>query len=251
MFFLPNGSGWIRFSPTGLEGFRILLQWSAQRAREDSFFNGSTNGSGEVSVFFQWSAQQVWRGFVFQWSADSFFNGSPNGSGGVLDFFFNGLPNGSGGVSFFNGLPNGPGGIRFSMVRPTGRTWVGSAPAPGTLPGGHFWRDPAPAQVGYITSWTLAIQCWLRGSGLVGGTRLRSLKPPASPASPAPPPATPPASQTMRVADFPNKKSRNFCFENAPATPLASPALHGVLRQHFDCTNYHSDNILGAPQPQK
>ena len=85
----------------------------------------------------------------------------------------------------------------------------------------------------------------------VGHILAKTTRQPASPASPAPPPATPPASQTMSVADFQDKTSMNFCLENAPATPLASPASHGVLRQHFDCTNHHSDNILGAPQPQK
>ena len=90
----------------------MFFQWSAQRARVDSFFNGLPNGSGG--------------GFGFC------CNGLPNGPGRIrfsmvrptglegFRFFFNGLPNGSGGVSFFNGLPNGPGRIRFSMVRPTG-----------------------------------------------------------------------------------------------------------------------------------
>ena len=98
----PTGLEGFRFSmvcPTGLGGFRIFFQWSAQRARGDSFLStGSPNGSGGVSFFFQWSAQRVWRGFVFQWSAQRVWRG----------FVF--LPNGSGGVSFFNGLPNGPGG---------------------------------------------------------------------------------------------------------------------------------------------
>ena len=140
---LPNGPGRIRFSmvrPTGLEGFRFFSMVCPTGL--EGFRFSMVCPTGPDGFVFQWFAQRVWRGFGF------FFNGLPNGSGGVSEFFFNGLPNGSG-------------GIRFSMVRPTGRTAlrVGSAPVPGTLPGGHFWRDPAPAQVGYILAKrTLAIQ---------------------------------------------------------------------------------------------
>ena len=88
-------------------------------------------------------------------------------------------PTGLEGFRFFSMVcPTGLEGFRFSMVCPTGPggfvfQWfaqrvapralrVGSAPAQvvkRTLPGGHFWRDPAPAQVGYILAKrTLAIQ---------------------------------------------------------------------------------------------
>ena len=91
----PNGSGGVSFfngPPNGSGGV--------------SFFNGLPNGSGGVSdFFFQWSAQRA-RG-------DSFLStGSPNGSGRVSDFIFNGLPNGPGGDSFLStGSPNGSGRV--------------------------------------------------------------------------------------------------------------------------------------------
>ena len=95
---------------TGLEGFRIFFQWSAQRVWR--------------GFVFQWSAQRVWRGFVFQWSAqrarkDSFLStGSPNGSGRVSDFIFNGLPNGPGGDSFLStGSPNGSAGLGSGLFK--------------------------------------------------------------------------------------------------------------------------------------
>ena len=79
------------------------------------------NGSGGVSFFF---IQRVWRGFVFQWSAqrargDSFFNGSPNGGVGV-GFFSMVRPTRLEGFRFSMVRPTRLEGVRFSMVRPTG-----------------------------------------------------------------------------------------------------------------------------------
>ena len=179
---LPNAPGWIRFSmvcPTGLEGVSdfvamvcptppggFVFQWFAQRVWRGFGFccNGLPNGPGRFVFqwfdqrvwrgfvfFFQWSAQRVWRGFVFQWSAqraraDSFFNGSPTGLEGFRNSFSMVCPTGPGDL-FFNGSPNGSHLGRFGWDLPP------------TLPGGHFWRDPAPAQVGHILAkTTLAIQ---------------------------------------------------------------------------------------------
>ena len=140
----PGGFVFQWFAQRVWRGFRILLQWSAQRAREDSFFNGSTNGS------------------VFQWSAQR----------GRIRFSMV-CPTGLGGFGILFQWSTGLGGFVFQWFaqRVERRALrVGSAPAPGTLPGGHFWQDPAPAQVGSSCQEDPAILV-LVGSGLVGGTR--------------------------------------------------------------------------------
>ena len=107
---LPNGPGGVRFSmvrPTGLRG------------RGRLFFNGPPNGPGRgfgppngpgrgFGFFFQWSAQRA-RG-------DSFLStGSLNAREGFRIFFSMVRPTGPGGVSFFFSMvrPTGPGGFVF------------------------------------------------------------------------------------------------------------------------------------------
>ena len=156
----PGGFVFQWFAQRVWRGFGFFLQWSAQRAREDSFFNCSTNGSGGVSFFFQWSAQRA--------REDSFFNGSPNGSGGVLDFFqwcaqrvwrgfgilFQWSAQRARGDSFFNGSPNGSHLGRFGWLRSRG-------PCQGGTSGGTQPRLRS------VTSWPRGpwqFRSWLRGS---------------------------------------------------------------------------------------
>ena len=127
--------------PTGLEGFRFSMVCPR----------------GPGGFVFQWFAQRVWRGFGFFFSMVC-----PTG----LEGFRN---------SFSMVCPTGPGGFVFQWfaqrVAP-GALRVGSAPAPRTLPGGHFWRDPAPAQVGYILAKRLAIQVLVERIQGLGRLRL-------------------------------------------------------------------------------
>ena len=91
-------------------GSGFFKYWLAQQARGFWLSVGPPNGFGGRVVFFQWSAQRA--------REDSFFNGSPNGPGRIR--FSMVRPTGLEGFRFSMVRPTRLEGFRFSMVCPTG-----------------------------------------------------------------------------------------------------------------------------------